>query len=351
MTADEVLETLPIADWQGPFAPVLQRHAVDALESGRVLVLPRLRFAVAAAEHRFLDAKSLGRSRKNISLDPDRGTLGNSALPPADATDLAGMMRRFAAGAARLVTDLLPNYASTLERSRTSFRPAEIAGRAYSPRHDDRLLHVDAFPTRPTAGRRILRLFSNVAPDGAPREWRVGEPFADFARAFLPRVKPPLPGSAWALQSLRLTKAACWRSKYDHLMLALHDAGKLDAAYQTDGPKADVSFPAGTTWLRRRPGAAPPPGRHLRARRAFRLLMALAASGTRRTARWSRAGRAGAGPERPRAGSSSPSRSQGLCCRWASHFVRLHGSPANSLRRTSSIFRMRQSIFPRHLSG
>jgi hypothetical protein len=34
MTADEVLETLPIADWQGPFEPVLQRHAVDALESG-----------------------------------------------------------------------------------------------------------------------------------------------------------------------------------------------------------------------------------------------------------------------------------------------------------------------------
>jgi 3-deoxy-D-manno-oct-2-ulosonic acid (Kdo) hydroxylase len=32
-------------------------------------------------------------------------------------------------------------------------------------------------------------------------------------------------------------------------MLGLHDAGKLDAAYQADSPKADVSFPAGTTWL------------------------------------------------------------------------------------------------------
>jgi hypothetical protein len=157
------------------------------------------------------------------------------------------MMRRFAACAMRLVTGLLPGYAPVLERARTSFRPAEIAGRAYSPRHDDRLLHVDAFPTRPMAGRRILRVFSNVAPDGAPREWRVGEPFPDFARAFLPRVKPPLPGSARALQLLGLTKGR--RSAYDHIMLGLHDAGKLDAAYQADGPKAEVSFPAGTTWL------------------------------------------------------------------------------------------------------
>ena len=247
MTADEVLETLPIADWQGPFAPAVRHHAVDALESGRVLVLPALRFIVAEAEQGFLDAGSLGGDRKNVSLEPATGTLGNSALPPDEATALAGMMQRFAACATRLVTGLLPNYAPGLERARTSFRPAEIAGRAYSPRHDDRLLHVDAFPSRPMAGQRILRVFSNVAPDGAPREWRVGEQFPDFARAFLPRVKPPLPGSAWALQCLGLTKGR--RSAYDHLMLGLHDAAKLDATYQADGPKAAVSFPPGTTWL------------------------------------------------------------------------------------------------------
>ena len=32
-------------------------------------------------------------------------------------------------------------------------------------------------------------------------------------------------------------------------MLRLHDAGKLDAAYQSGAPKADLSFAAGTTWL------------------------------------------------------------------------------------------------------
>jgi hypothetical protein len=157
------------------------------------------------------------------------------------------MLGRFSDDAARLLADLLPGYAPALQRARTSFRPAEIAGRHYSTRHDDRLLHVDAFPTRPMRGRRILRLFSNIAPDGAARAWRVGEPFADFARRFLPRARSGAPGSAWLLERLGLTKGR--RSAYDQIMLRLHDRGKQDAGYQTDGPKADVSFAAGTTWL------------------------------------------------------------------------------------------------------
>ena len=157
------------------------------------------------------------------------------------------MMQRFGDSAERMLRDLLPDYAATLERARTSFRPAEIAGREYSPRHDDRLLHVDAFPSRPMRGHRILRLFCNVALDGAPRAWRVGEPFADFAQQFLPRTGGALPGSAWLLERLGITKGR--RSEYDRIMLRLHDTGKLDAAYQSSAPKTDVMFAAGTTWL------------------------------------------------------------------------------------------------------
>ena len=57
-------------------------------------------------------------------------------------------------------------------------------------RADDRRLHVDAFPSRPNYGERILRVFTNVNPDGEPRVWRVGEPFEAVARRFLPRAKP-----------------------------------------------------------------------------------------------------------------------------------------------------------------
>lgn len=247
MDARDVLEVLPITAWHGPFDAELQRRAVDALESGRVIMLPDLPFRVSADERLLLAPSVMGSERKNISLDPATGRLSNSALAGTQAAQLAAMMERFGSGAARLLGDLLPGYAPSLQRARTSFRPAEIAGREYSPRHDDRLLHVNAFPSRPMRGRRILRLFCNVAPDGAARAWRVGEPFPDFARKFLPRARGSLPGSAWLLERLGVTKGR--RSEYDQIMLRLHDKGKQDAAYQADGPKADVAFPAGTTWL------------------------------------------------------------------------------------------------------
>jgi hypothetical protein len=247
MDAHEVIEELPITEWHGPFDTALRTQAVDALEAGRVLLLAQLPFRFAADEMTLLSPGIMGSERKNISLEPSSGHIGNTSLAGADAERLRAMMRRFGDSAERLLRDLLPVYATTLERARTSFRPAEIAGRSYSPRHDDRLLHVDAFPSRPMRGQRILRLFCNVAADGAARAWRVGEPFPDFARQFLPRARGGLPASAWLLERLGITKGR--RSEYDRLMLRLHDTGKLDAAYQADAPKADVAFAAGTTWL------------------------------------------------------------------------------------------------------
>jgi hypothetical protein len=184
MDSSQVIETLPITEWHGPFDPSLQAQALDALEDGRVLLLDHLPFQVLPQETRLLSPKVMGTERKNISFDPESGQIGNTSLAGSDAEALSSMLRRFGDAGERLLRDLLPRYAPMLERARTSFRPTEIAGRAYSPRHDDRLLHVDAFPSRPMGGRRILRLFSNIAADGAARAWRVGEPFADFARQF-----------------------------------------------------------------------------------------------------------------------------------------------------------------------
>ncbi len=246
MEASDVIERLPIADWHGPFEPALRTHAVDALEAGHVLVA-RLPFHLLADEKFLLSPAVMGSERKNISFDTATGRIGNTSLSGGEAERLQTMLRRFADMAEMLLRDLLPGYAPALQRARTSFRPAEIAGRQYSPRHDDRLLHIDAFPSRPMRGQRILRLFSNVSADGAPRAWRVGEPFPSFARQFLPRTGSAMPGSAWLLQRLGLTKGR--RSEYDRIMLRLHDTGKLDAAYQSDAPQADLSFPAGTTWL------------------------------------------------------------------------------------------------------
>ncbi len=246
MDRDIVLE-LTASAWEGPFAPEEQAAALSGLEAGRVLFLPRLGFQPAAVERTLLAPGALDDTRKNISLDPATGRLHGTALAGVERERLAAMLDRFGRQATALLHGLLPRYSPLLERARTSFRPAEIAGRQAAPRQDDTRLHVDAFPTRPMRGRRILRVFANIAPDGAARDWRVGENFADFAQAFLPRVRAGLPGQGWLMQRLGLTRGR--RAPYDFLMLGLHDAGKLDEGYQARAPRTAVSFPSGTVWL------------------------------------------------------------------------------------------------------
>jgi hypothetical protein len=247
MDTRDVVAELECDRWSGPFGADDCRRAVAALEAGRVVSLPRLPFELAPAETGFLTDRALDDTRKNISFDPATGRCQGSGYQGERLAALTAMLDRFARQAEALVRGLLPGYAPALERARTSFRPAEIAGRSTTPRHDDKRLHVDAFPTRPMRGRRILRLFNNIAPDGVSRQWRVGEPFADFAAQFLPRLGPMPPGQAWAMALLGLTRGR--RSRYDHLMLGLHDAGKLDASYQENTPRVALSFPPGATWM------------------------------------------------------------------------------------------------------
>ena len=96
-------------------------------------------------------------------------------------------------------------------------------------------------------GRRILRVFSNVNPDGRPRSWRIGDDFESVARRFGAGLRLPLPGSAILLRLLRVTKTH--RSPYDALMLQLHDRMKADTDYQAGAPQTSFAFPAGTTWV------------------------------------------------------------------------------------------------------
>src|SRR5690348_7848487 len=133
----DIIENLPVTTWHGPFDPAVQHRAIVSLESGRVLLM-HLPFAIPVEERFLLSPNVMGDARKNISLDPLGASTSNTSLTGADAAKLSAMMQRFASNATRLVSDLLPGYAATLQRARTSFRPAEIAGREYSPRHDDR---------------------------------------------------------------------------------------------------------------------------------------------------------------------------------------------------------------------
>jgi hypothetical protein len=238
------LVMLDIAEWRPTLAPDAQRAAAQSLEGGSVLVLPRLGFALAQGEERFLSAEWSDGRAKNISLEGTK--LKGARGTASDQGALAAMIGRFAADAAALVTALFPRYAPFVTRARTSYRPQPAVGRDMSWRKDDSRLHVDAFPSRPNGGERILRVFSNVSRT-EDRVWRVGESFEAMARTFLPRIRRQWPLEAAALSALFVTKGR--RSEYDHLMLGLHDRAKEDLVYQRGCAQEIARFAPGTTWI------------------------------------------------------------------------------------------------------
>jgi hypothetical protein len=237
--------TLDIASWRPAVSPARTEELARTLEAGGVLSLPRLAFAFEGDEARFLDPKWSDGHAKNISLDGAaiKGARGDAD----DLLALARMVGRFAANASGLVAALFPRYAPHLTRARTSYRPQPATGRKVSWRKDDTRLHVDAFPSRPNRGERILRVFCNVNPHGEDRVWRVGEAFEPMARRFMPHIRAMRRGESMVLAALHVTKGR--RSDYDHLMLGLHDRTKADLDYQRECPQEEVRFAPGTTWI------------------------------------------------------------------------------------------------------
>ncbi|APW40702.1 3-deoxy-D-manno-oct-2-ulosonic acid (Kdo) hydroxylase [Rhodoferax koreense] len=236
---------VPATQWHGLQA---DPQLTAALEDGGVMYFPALPFSLSPAEAALLRPEIRDPKSRNISQpagQPD--TVKGALATPEELATLAAMMLRYRNQAVGLIGALFPGYSRHLRLEPTSYRPSEVETRQQSWRADDKRLHVDAFPSRPNRGERILRVFSNLNPAGKPRLWRVGEPFETMAARFLPQVKPYRPWQAALLRRLRVTKSL--RSEYDHLMLQLHDLMKQDLAYQRDADQLEMPFAAGSTWV------------------------------------------------------------------------------------------------------
>ena len=233
---------LDLADWR----VAGRTEWTAAVEAGRVLYFPHLAFEVLPTERALLREGMLSPQSRNVSLGAD-GVLKGAGGSAAEQAQLAAMVARFRQQALQLIDGLLPEYRGRLRFAPTSFRPRQVETRRQSVRADDQRMHVDAFPSRPNYGERILRVFANINPAGVPRVWRVGDDFETVARQFLPRAKPYRLWQAKALNALHVTKSL--RSEYDHLMLQLHDAMKRDEAYQKSGAQVTVPFAAGSVWV------------------------------------------------------------------------------------------------------
>lgn len=245
LSQELVIRTLPNARWD---ESMVDASAIDALEQGKVLFLPQLAFTLTAQEQALLAPELVDAKRKNISFNPqtDRvnGVADGSKLPQVKA-----LMVRHYQHCLRLIDGVLPDYRASLHSPANTLRLHPIAAwrDATSWRKDDSRLHVDAFPSRPNHGERILRIFSNINPHGESRTWRVGEPFPVLAQRFISRLKGYSPLGSWLQQRLGITKS--YRTHYDHLMLQLHDEMKADLRYQELGPQVSLELPAGSSWI------------------------------------------------------------------------------------------------------
>jgi hypothetical protein len=231
-----------------------ERGVEERLERGEVVFYPACPFGLPREEdHQFLLAQELGnRGHKNISYTPRTGTLrGFRHQSPDQAEQLRRLLADFSRSATEWLTRTLPRYAAAWQLDQVSFRPQEESTRQLRLTARNDLLHVDAFPNRPTGGARILRLFVNLNPS-RPRVWVTAEPFALLLRRFaadVPRLAEQGLGQRLRNTALALFRPGRRRSPYDAFMLRFHDLLKADESFQEHAAKQHWSFPPGSVWL------------------------------------------------------------------------------------------------------
>lgn len=241
------LEQLDIHSWEQLIPQQIQNKAIQSLENGRVLYFPSLPFSLLENEYSFLSPEKVDPKSKNVSYDMRKDRLAGTLYEEKEAAELKAMIKRYALKSRQFLERLIPHYSPFLIQAKTSFRPVEISGRKTSYRKDDSRLHVDSFPSNPTKGQRILRIFTNINLEGKSRVWRLGEPFEDVVTTMLPRTSSPIWGVASFLKLLGITKS--YRTPYDHYMLQIHDAMKGDNNYQKSVPQMEAVFPPGSSWI------------------------------------------------------------------------------------------------------
>jgi hypothetical protein len=148
----------------------------------------------------------------------------------------------------------LPRYSRSWQLDRATLRTEEEATRKLRLTARDDLLHIDAFPSRPTQGARILRLYVNINT-AEPRIWVTSETFARLLARFGGKIGLPRAVDVhWTRRLgdglLEIFQPGRRRTTvYDDFMVRFHNFLKLDDEFQERGPKRFWTFAPGSAWL------------------------------------------------------------------------------------------------------
>ena len=247
----------PPSGWMHPEARQDRARAYcEMLERGQILFFSEPPFKLPPEDRQFLLAQEWAelRMHKNVSYRPGEDVLRGVSGSAATVERLRGILCNYSAEVIAFLEKFLAPYAGNWTIDFSSFRPFEEENRDLPLHKRNDLLHVDAFPSRPTRGGRILRVFTNLNPS-KPRVWNTTEKFEVLARRYakgagLERIAE----ASWLSRTVqewgeKLGFRGMGRTPYDTFMLGFHDYLKENAAFQKDCQKVWLEFPPYSTWL------------------------------------------------------------------------------------------------------
>lgn len=231
----------------------------EALENGNILFFQTPPFSFPKVEIDFLlkQKQGQGSNRKNIAYKPQLDKITNhDTKDEKEAEQLKEVLSNYSKRVTEFLSTLLSPYAKAWKHDYASFRPFQEKGRNLRTRARNDLLHVDAFPTRPLHGSRILRFFTNINPVES-RVWITSSEFADLAKKFIGQIPAPRSTGYDLMSRLRRTMKQMvrsfgikvpLRSPYDSLMLQMHNFLKENKEFQENCPKDRWEFPPLSCW-------------------------------------------------------------------------------------------------------
>jgi hypothetical protein len=251
------MEFITIDRWPAP-EPVDYR---PELEAGNVLFFPHCPFSFPEEDKEFLRKINFGGGaiHKNVAYRPAIDRVTGVQLDRERTERLLRILRDFSQNVVLFTSELLPQYADDWKLDYASFRPLEEENRDLPTNKRNDLIHTDAFPSRPTNGDLIMRVFTNIHPTKT-RNWITTDPFETVARRYARQAgldsiaaganstsRRFLNESARVLHNLGLPVVP--RSGYDRFMLHFHEYLKRNTDFQQNSKKYTFNFPPGALWL------------------------------------------------------------------------------------------------------
>jgi hypothetical protein len=233
------------------------RSYCEMLERGEILFFRETPFSFPTDDQKFLLSQQWSelRMHKNVSYRPAEGVLRGVSGDAATTQRLQKIFKDYTAQVIQFAGNFLRPYKDKWNLDFASFRPLEEEGRDLPLHKRNDLLHVDAFPSRPTRGGRIMRIFTNLNPTRA-RVWNTTDSFETIAKKYaktagLEKIADADSSIGRVVQSLgaKLGLTAPGRTPYDMFMLRFHDYLKENTEFQKNTPKTEIDFPPLATWI------------------------------------------------------------------------------------------------------